>query len=323
VIQSHPPPDVLKERDSYRGPVAEHRIPRGIVAEATARTMFTLTRHPPAPELAGFVDYHWVLRWDLRGKPPHEQRVLPNLAVNVTFFPGATGVYGPAHDVFSHHLEGRVQGLGVRFRPGCFRAFLGGPVRDIADRAVPLVDVFGPTAIEAAESVRTADHDAEMVRAADNLLIANLGELSPGARRAAEAVETIARDPGITRVAQLSADTGLTTRSLQRLFTEHVGCPPKWAIRIYRLNDAAQRIATERDLDYAGLAVRLGYSDQSHFIRDFRAVTGRPPGEYARTAHADTGQRSDTKKAAGRIRPAAPTRTPLRGVSPDTGSAGR
>ncbi|VVJ22834.1 Transcriptional regulator [Amycolatopsis camponoti] len=267
--------------------VGEHRIPRGIVAEATARTMFTLTRHPPAPELADLVEYHWVLRWDLRGKPPHEQRVLPNLAVHAAFFPGASGVYGPAHDVFSHRLEGRVQGLGVRFRPGCFRAFLGGPVSDITDRAVPLADVFGPTAIEAAESVRTATDDVQMVRAIDNLLIAKPTSLSTSARRAAEAVESIARDPGITRVAQLCADTGLTTRSVQRLFTEHVGCTPKWAIRIYRLNDAAQRIAAEGDPDYAGLAVRLGYSDQSHFIRDFHTVTGQPPAEYARTTRAD------------------------------------
>ncbi|WP_442875898.1 AraC family transcriptional regulator [Amycolatopsis sp. NBC_01488] len=276
------------------------------MAEATARTMFTLTRHAPAPELAEFVDYHWVLRWDLRGRPPHDQRVLPNLAVHVTFFPGASGVYGPARDVFSHRLEGRVQGLGVRFRPGCFRAFLGGPVSDIADRAVPLEDVFGPKSIEAAESVQKAAGDAQMVRAIDNLLIANPVELTPAARLAADAVESIARDPGITRVAQLCADTGLTTRSVQRLFAEHVGCPPKWAIRIYRLNDAAQRIAAEGEPDYAGLAVRLGYSDQSHFIRDFHAVTGQPPAEYARTARVgrtDTGQGSDIKKAAGRNSP--------------------
>jgi AraC-like DNA-binding protein len=287
---------VLNERDSYRVPVA-HRIPRGIVAEATARTMFTLTRHPPAPELADFVDYHWILRWDLRGKPAHEQRVLPNLAVNVTFFPGASGVHGPARDVFSHHLEGRVQGLGVRFRPGCFRAFLGAPVRDIADRAVPLTDVFGPAAIPATESVHTAADDAQMVHAVDNLLIAKPVTLSPAARRAAEAVESIARDPGITRVAQLCADTGLTTRSLQRLFTEHVGCPPKWAIRIYRLNDAAQRIATEGPPDYAGLAVRLGYSDQSHFIRDFRTVTGQSPAEYARTSRESAEREPDGDRA--------------------------
>ncbi|WP_396126881.1 DUF6597 domain-containing transcriptional factor [Amycolatopsis sp. FBCC-B4732] len=271
-----------------------HRIPRGIVAEATARTMFTLTRHPPAPELADFVEYHWVLRWDRRGEPPHEQRVLPNLSVHATFFPGASGVYGPSRDVFSHRLSGRVQGLGVRFRPGCFRAFLDGPVSDIADRSVPLTDVFGPAAIPAAESVRAAAGDAQMVRAIDNLLIANPVRLSPAARQAAETVESIARDPGITRVVQLCADTGLTTRSIQRLFAEHVGCPPKWAIRIYRLNDAAQRLVTEGEPDYAGLAVRLGYSDQSHFIRDFRTVTGQSPADYARTARAPEPDRDRT-----------------------------
>ncbi|WP_428839441.1 AraC family transcriptional regulator [Amycolatopsis pretoriensis] len=276
--------------------MGEHRIPRGIVAEATARTMFTLNRYAPAPELADFVDYHWVLHWDLRGKPAHDQRVLPNLAVHVTFFPGASGVYGPAHDVFSHRLEGRVQGLGVRFRPGCFRAFLDAPVSDITDRAVPLADVFGPKAIEAAESVQNAAGDEPMVRAIDNLLIANPVVLSPAARRAAEAVESIARDPGITRVAQLCADTGLTTRSVQRLFAEHVGCTPKWAIRIYRLNDAAQRITTQGEPDYAGLADRLGYSDQSHFIRDFRAVTGAPPAEYARAARADSERTPDSER---------------------------
>ncbi|MET8846447.1 helix-turn-helix domain-containing protein [Amycolatopsis sp. NPDC004625] len=286
----------MKERDSYRGRVGGHRIPRGIVAEATARTMFTLTRHPPAPELAEFVDYHWILRWDRTGKPPYEQRVLPNLAVHATFFPGASGVHGPARDVFSHRLAGRVQGLGVRFRPGCFRAFLGGPVRDIADRAVPLADVFGPAAVRAAESVRSARDDVEMTTAVDNLLIANPVRLSPAAREAAEAVEQIARDPGITRVAQLCADTGLTTRAVQRMFAEHVGCPPKWAIRIYRLNDAAQRIVTEGQPDYAGLAVRLGYSDQSHFIRDFRTVTGQSPAEYVRTAREDTGREPDSDR---------------------------
>ncbi|WP_328459175.1 AraC family transcriptional regulator [Amycolatopsis sp. NBC_00438] len=277
--------------------MVEHRIPQGIVAEAAARAVFTLTRHPPAPELAAFVDYHWVLHWDRRGKPPHEQRVLPNLAVHATFFPTASGVYGPGREVFSHRLEGRVQGLGVRFRPGSFRAFLGGPVSDIADRTVPLTDVFGAQALEAAESVRTASGDAQMVGAIDNLLIANAAVLRPAAREAVAAVESIARDPGITRVAQLCADTGLTTRSVQRLFAEHVGCPPKWAIRIYRLNDAAHRIATEGPVDYAGLAVRLGYSDQSHFIRDFAAVTGQSPGEYARTARTGPGPVPDSHRA--------------------------
>ncbi|WP_326566740.1 helix-turn-helix domain-containing protein [Amycolatopsis rhabdoformis] len=261
------------------------RIPRGIVDEHVARTKFTLARHAPAPALAEFVDYHWVLRWDLDGH--HDQHVLPNIAVHVTFFPGACGVSGPGHTLFTHRLTGRAHGLGVRFRPGCFRPFLGAPVRTLADRSAPLADVFGALGTEAAESVRNASADEEMIAAVDNLLIAKHAPLPPAARTAAAAVETIADDPEITRVDQLGAAAGLSARALQRLFAEHVGCTPKWAIRIYRLNDAARGLTDSRTPDYADLAARLGYSDQPHFTRDFRAVTGSSPGEFARSARRD------------------------------------
>ncbi|WP_307849519.1 helix-turn-helix domain-containing protein [Qaidamihabitans albus] len=80
----------------------------------------------------------------------------------------------------------------------------------------------------------------------------------------------------------MSAATGLSVRTLQRLFPDCVGVRPKWAIRVYRLNDAAKRISTDPGLDYARLAAELGYSDQAHFTRDFAAVTGIPPAAYGR-----------------------------------------
>lgn len=258
------------------------RIPSGILNERTARTKFTITRHPPAPELRDFVEHHWILRWDLT--EPHEQHVLPNLSVHVTFFPGASGVYGPAHQLFTHRLSGRVHGIGARIRPGCFRPFLDAPVRTLADRAEDVAVIFGRTAAVAEKAVRNAETDAEMITAIDNLLIARPRPFLPGARVAAEAVETIAADPEITRVAELAAALGLSVRAVQRLFAEHVGTTPKWAIRIYRLNEAARLLAAPAAPDYADLATRLGYSDQPHFIRDFRAVTGAPPAEYARSA---------------------------------------
>ncbi|SFO34132.1 MULTISPECIES: helix-turn-helix domain-containing protein [Amycolatopsis] len=258
------------------------RIPSGILNERTARTKFTLTRYPPAPELRDFVEHHWVLRWDLT--ETHEQHVLPNLSVHVTFFPGARGVYGPAHRLFTHRLSGRVHGIGARIRPGCFRPFLDAPVRTLADRSAEVTEVFGPAAAIADESIRNARTDAEMITAIDNLLIARRRPIPRATRAAADAVETIAADPGITRVAELAAALGLTIRAVQRLFAEHVGTTPKWAIRIYRLNEAARLLAAPTPPDYADLATRLGYSDQPHFIRDFAAVTGAPPAEYARSA---------------------------------------
>lgn len=259
-----------------------HRIPAGIVNARQAK--FSLVRYPPAPELRPFVDHHWVLRWDLSGRPPHEQVVLPNLAVNVTFFRHAEGAFGPGKRPFRRTIAGTDHGIGVRFRPGAFRAFLTGPVTMISGGSVPLTDLF-PGAGGVTESVRNATNDFEMVRRCEELLLGGDPVLTAAARSAIEAVETIAADPAITRVGELSSRTGLSQRSLQRLFAEHVGTAPKWAIQVYRLNEAAARIAAEDRPDYAELAFTLGYSDQAHFIRDFRSVTGWAPTEYARLNH--------------------------------------
>ncbi|MBB5853441.1 DUF6597 domain-containing transcriptional factor [Amycolatopsis umgeniensis] len=258
-----------------------HRIPAGIVNAREASAAFTLVRHRPAPELRPFVDHHWVLRWDLSGRPPHEQVVLPNLAVNVTFFRDAAGAFGPGKQPFRYVVRGADHGIGVRFRPGAFRAFLTGPVTMISGRSVPLTDLFA-VAAGVTESVRNATDDFEMVRRCEELLLAKHPVLTAAAGTAIEAVETIAAEPAITRVGELSSRTGLSQRSLQRLFAEHVGTAPKWAIQVYRLNEAAARIAAEERPDYAELATVLGYSDQAHFIRDFRSVTGWAPTEYAR-----------------------------------------
>jgi AraC-like DNA-binding protein len=82
-------------------------------------------------------------------------------------------------------------------------------------------------------------------------------------------------------VETLAADLGLSVRGLQRLFAEHVGIGPKWVIRRYRLHEVTERMATGADIDWAALAADLGYTDQAHFIRDFRNMFGEPPTHYA------------------------------------------
>ena len=45
--------------------------------QKAAASQFTLTRREPSAAMAPFVDFYWILRWDLRGRPPHDQTILP------------------------------------------------------------------------------------------------------------------------------------------------------------------------------------------------------------------------------------------------------
>ena len=50
----------------------------------------------------------------------------------------------------------------------------------------------------------------------------------------------------------------------------------------YRLHEALAQLHAGTDTDWARFALGLGYYDQAHFVRDFRALVGRTPLQYAR-----------------------------------------
>lgn len=124
-------------------------------------------------------------------------------------------------------------------------------MRSLADRTVPVSEIFGARAATTATEVQNASTDEEMITAIDKLPSAGERTFPVAARAAAEAVETISAGPEFTRVAHLAAATGVSVRALRRLFAEHVGSAPKWTIRIYRLHEAARVPAAERTPDWS------------------------------------------------------------------------
>jgi AraC-like DNA-binding protein len=127
-------------------------------------------------------------------------------------------------------LTGRSQALGVRFRAGCFRPFWQAPISQLSDRVVPAARLFGSRAEGTRQAIMRAEaQDADMVAHAEALLRSVLPEPDPAAERAATLVAWITDDPALRRVDQLSAASGMSVRSLQRLFADYVGVGPKCA----------------------------------------------------------------------------------------------
>ena len=94
-----------------------------------------------------------------------------------------------------------------------------------------------------------------------------------------------AASPGC-RVGEIAERHHVSTRTLQRLFADYVGVSPKWVLQRYRLHEAIEQLAGREGIDWTRFALDLGYFDHAHFIRDFRAVVGRLPSQYAAEAAA-------------------------------------
>ena len=268
----------MKKRDTLR---PKRVRPRGILHLPAARPMTGYARYWPEPALAPFVEHLWTVEWDL--PQPSTSEVLSHPSVQLVVERGASRVGGVHTGLFTRHLEGQGRVLGVKFRPGGFRPFLGGAVSALTDRMTPVEAIFGESAAGLEErALAHADHEG-----AFGEIQAFLSRLAPPPDPTvdflASLAERIAADRAITRVEQLVPISGLPLRQLQRLFDEWVGAPPKWVIQRYRLHEAAERIALGEALDWPDLALELGYSDQAHFIRDFRKLVGRSPGDYAKS----------------------------------------
>jgi AraC-like DNA-binding protein len=255
--------------------------PRGVLKPGDARPMSYFRRIPAGP-LADFVEHFWGVAWDL--SEPVVRETLPHPSVHLVIEPGHSGVSFPGTRRFVKELRGRSQVLGVKFHPGCFP--FSRKLSTVAGQVVPVSEVFGPSAVGPSEleaRVLACGEDLQSAASlAEEFLLARLPELSPDARLARSIVARILADPSLLRAEAVAASCGLTLRSLQRLFSSYVGVGPKWVIQRYRLHEALARLDAGESVDFATLALDLGYTDQAHFIRDFKALVGRTPAEYAR-----------------------------------------
>ncbi|MEJ2207276.1 MAG: helix-turn-helix domain-containing protein, partial [Gemmatimonadota bacterium] len=78
-------------------------------------------------------------------------------------------------------------------------------------------------------------------------------------------------------VSVVAASLGLSTRHLRRIITGLIGASPKHLQRLARLNRVVMEADGLKDPSWAGLAVRHGFFDQAHLIREVRALTTVTP----------------------------------------------
>jgi AraC-like DNA-binding protein len=252
----------------------------GILNPDSGRAHFRLTRHEPADDLAPWVERHWVVRWDLRGREPHLQETLPHPCVNMVVEDGHGRAFGVGTERAGRLLEGRGEAVGTKFRPGAFAPFSPLPVADLTDDSRPLEELFGPEGDRLGTDMLAAPDDRERIELVEAFLRRRLPAPDPKLHLVTEVVAAMLASPADTRVDDLTSRFALSSRTLQRLFRAYVGVSPKWVLKRYRLHEAAERIA-RGETDLPGLALDLGYFDQAHFSNDFKALVGRSPAGYA------------------------------------------
>ncbi|UJX26506.1 helix-turn-helix domain-containing protein [Pseudoalteromonas sp. CF6-2] len=72
----------------------------------------------------------------------------------------------------------------------------------------------------------------------------------------------------------------LSKRQLERQIKSQCGVTPKYFERIYRVKMAKQTIKDNPTMGFADIAQQCGFTDQPHFIKEFKAIMHITPARY-------------------------------------------
>jgi AraC-like DNA-binding protein len=257
-----------------------------------------MIQRAPSAVLRPFVRTLWVSDGDRGSATGTERRehVLPTGGMHIVFrltgpalrlFEGpqdsigrtiGTAILGGARSTYYvRDVSEPVSSVGAELLPGAASLLLGVPADEFAERHTPLDALWGPAALEAQERLAlAASHDQRFA-----LLESIFASRLPRVRGMHPAIaEALAGFDRRSDVGALVARSGVSHRRFIALFRATVGLSPKRYARIVRFRSALARAASRSAPSWADLALAAGYSDQSHFNREFREFAGVTPGRY-------------------------------------------
>jgi AraC-like DNA-binding protein len=160
-------------------------------------------------------------------------------------------------------------------------AVFGVAMHELAGRCVALEDLIGERpAAGLVERLAGAEGWRERFPILDGFVTERAAAARGPTPDAVWAWRRLEETGGRLTVEALARELGCSRRHLAARFREQVGLPPKTVARIVRFHRATRLLRTEGDARWAEIAHECGYSDQSHFNRDFRDLAGTSPSAF-------------------------------------------
>ncbi|MCB0281580.1 MAG: helix-turn-helix transcriptional regulator [Calditrichaeota bacterium] len=252
----------------------------------------------PGPQLSPFVEFFWSGKFNVNAVSFFSQRVVPNgyieLIIHLSDFhcellqgssfspsPNYTliGMFSKPYDV---HFRATVDVFGIRFKPEGIQHIFGVPAAEINAGFEDMNSVTGKHFREYTEQLKDIEHFRMQLQLSENYLLKNLNRNKINLSYLNHAAEIIRRRKGMISIEQLSAEVYISRRQLEREFKQKLGLSPKQYMRIARLNEVNRQIQNGRRILLTNLAYACGYSDQAHFIKDFKHFTGASPAVFVK-----------------------------------------
>jgi AraC-like DNA-binding protein len=261
-----------------------------------------VAHYMPRAPLADFISLIWY--WDGYLQPHRRERLLPDGSMTIVFNLAGERIRMYQADAAHRGIPGQVicgarttfmvtdtanmvTTLGIQFKPGGAFPFLPIPAGELDDQCLSLEDVFGPGVRVLRDQLLESPTSQEKFAVTERWLLSQITRplhRHPAVKYATEQFLCGSLAQPLSRVLDR---IGYSQRHFNQLFADEVGLTPKRFLRVRRFQRVIASIAGRDSVEWANLALRCGYYDQSHFVHDFRSFCGLTPAAYLshRTSH--------------------------------------
>jgi AraC-like DNA-binding protein len=196
---------------------------------------------------------------------------------------GSNALHSPHHDCIGaaslkgitskpalFQMEPVYSHVAVSFFPHGVKALFGIDALETIDSVLDLQHFVSNDTIE---KIIAAQQTRARVSLLDNYLLKKLSQMKAVDSRV---VNFLHQCPN-ANYGRLLKDYGISERQFERKFLQSIGFSPSYYKRVVRFEKAHYRIQQGDYTSLANLSYELGYSDQSHFNRDFKQLSGATP----------------------------------------------
>ena len=246
----------------------------------------------PSAPLRPYVRSYWSFRREAPLLAYHEEYMHPRGGFGIVFNFGdrlfldgqalVEPVFLDGTNTISRKMGflGRVELMGISFWEGEAYPFLTVPLVELRDET-PLLDVLeSPSLMYLYERLYAVHSLPARIELLEQWLIGRLllrKERDPLVRASLAWLRQV---EGRLSIAALAEKFAIGQRQLERLYQTQVGLSPKQYAQLLRIQTARLALKQMRAHSTTDLAVDLGFYDQAHFIREFKAVVGMTPYSY-------------------------------------------
>ena len=169
----------------------------------------------------------------------------------------------------------------ISFYPAGACHFFDFPLSAIENQSIDMADIYSREINKVEEILSEKRTIPEKVSVIDDFLLKRFSPVtSYNYLLIHKAYDIIKHRKGQITVANLTENLSITTKSLERKFSQYIGKTTKQVIKLVRFQEILKDFSNTKEINLTDCAYRNGYFDQTHFIKDFKSYSGYTPKEF-------------------------------------------